>query len=132
MSRAALLALALASCSTGRDSAAQQSAGQVARAVEVLRNAANDGKSRSLASLSQLPCAAPDVCSVRDACVAAYTLHVDGLALTEQAKARLRAGEDRQAGLLVLQADLKLKEASAPVEDCVQREATLRRQYKLR
>lgn len=110
---------------------AQQSAARVARAVEVLRNAPNADKAAPLAALGQLGCTAADVCETRDACRLGYALHVDAVALTLQAKQQLRDGKTPQAANLLLTAQEKLNEASRKVAECTDREAALRRRYKL-
>jgi hypothetical protein len=103
----------------------------VARAIEVLRAAANASKAGALADLVKLGCSGPDVCATRDACTAAYQLHVDAVALTQAAKLRMRDGQAPEAAKLLVSADEKLNEASRRVAGCAEREASLRHRYKL-
>jgi hypothetical protein len=110
---------------------AQQSAARIARAIEMLRNAPNAGKAGLLKSLVELGCTGPDVCETRDACQRAYTLHVDAVGLTQTAKRQLQEGKTPQAAQLLITAQEKLSEASRKVADCTDREAALRRRYKL-
>ena len=110
---------------------AQQSAGRVSRAIELLRNASNEDKAGPLAALVQLGCTGPDVCATRDACVSGYTLHVEALALTQRAKAQFRDGKTPDAAKFLLTAQEKLTEASRRVADCTDREGALRHRYKL-
>jgi hypothetical protein len=129
---AALGALScLLACSSARDAEAQQSAARVARAIEVLRLAPNPAKAGPLAELGKLGCGGTDVCAARDACLVAYRLHVDALALTGVAREQVASRDERNAGKLLISAEQKLNEASVRVADCVEREAALRHRYKL-
>lgn len=121
----------LLSCNSARHAEEQKSAAQVARAVEVLRNAPNETKAGPLAELGKLRCVGADVCGARDACRIAYTLHVDALALTAAAKDQVAFRDNPRAGKLLISAEQKLTQASQKVADCVEREGALRRRYKL-
>jgi hypothetical protein len=110
---------------------AQQSAGRIARAIEVVRDAPNAGKATALSQLSKLACSGPDVCETRDACRAAYALHVEATTLTQAAKLKLSQGDSAEAAKLLGSSEQKLTEASPKVEACLTREAALRRRYKL-
>ena len=133
--RAWLVAGAALGCLLGACSpqglTAQQSAARVARAVEVLRNAPNPDKAGPLKALVDLGCTGADVCETRDACQLAYTLHVEAVTLTQRAKEQFRDGKTPQAAKFLITAQQKLSEASRKVADCTDREATLRRRYKL-
>ncbi len=110
---------------------AQQSAARVARAIEVLRNASNPHKAEPLVALTDLGCTGVDVCETRDACRRAYTLHVEAVTLTQQAKETFRDGKAPQAAKFLISAQEKLSEASRKVAACTDREAALRRRYNL-
>lgn len=114
-----------------RDAEVAASAGQVARAIEAVRNAPNDAKRAPLDALGKTACASPDVCAVRDACSKAYTLHVEAVELTQMAKSAMAEGKTPRASKLAISAQQQLSLANAPVEDCVQREAELRHRFKL-
>ncbi len=133
--RARLVACALLGCwlvaCSPQGLTAQQSAARVARAIEVLRNAPNPDKAGPLAALSALGCTGPDVCETRDACQLGYTLHVEAVALTLRAREQFRDGKTPQAAKFLISAQEKLSEASRKVADCTDREAALRRRYKL-
>ena len=126
----ALLGLTLA-CSSAEEQAAQRSAAQVARAIEVLRNAPNSAKAQPLATLARLGCTGADVCKTRDACTAAYTEHVDALTLTAAAKQKLTDGNNLEAAKLLSASEQKLANADAKVTACTDAEGSLRRRYKL-
>jgi len=125
---AACFALA---CSSSEDALAKQSAGRVARAIEVVRDAPNASKATALAELAKLSCSGPDVCETRDACQAAYALHVEATTLTQAAKLKLNEGDSAAAAKLLGASEQKLSAASAQVETCMTRESALRRRYKL-
>jgi hypothetical protein len=130
-----LLLLLGAPCWLGCDGAkelrAQQSAGGVLLALGVLREAPNQAKAKALSGLAQAPCNGEGVCEVRDACRAAYALHVEALTLTAAAKQKLTDGQAQLAAALLGPAEEKLKAASAKIEDCNERAGALRRRYKL-
>jgi hypothetical protein len=122
--------MVLVACSQ-RDTGAQQSAGRVARAIEVLRNAPNDGKASALQALGALPCQGPDVCETRDSCRSAYALHVDGVNLTAAARQKTADGQNVDAANLLGSAQQLLQESAAKIQDCIERESALKRRYKL-
>jgi len=122
--------LLVAACSH-RDTEAQQSAGRLTRAIEVLRNAPNDAKATPLKVLADLPCHGPEVCETRDACRSAYELHVDGVSLTAAARQKAADGRDLEAASLLGSAQQKLRDSASKVADCIERESALKRRYKL-
>ena len=118
-------------CGSRVDPEAQQSAGRIARAVELLRSAPNAGKPTALSELKKLACAGPDVCETRLACETAYAQHIDALNLTAAAKLKLDDGHGDEAAKLLGSAEEKLGQAAPLVTVCTEREAALRRRYKL-
>ena len=125
------LSLFTVCCSSRADIEAQKSAGLIARAIQQLRDAPNDAKPPALAELTKLSCAGADVCETRAACQTAYQEHIDALALTAAAKLKLSAGQAQEAAKLLGSAQDKLGQASSLVTLCTEREAALRRRYKL-
>jgi hypothetical protein len=121
----------LLGCASQKDAAARKSAARVARAIEVLRGAPNPAKADVLRELAKVPCESPEACRARDACVGAYTTHVEALALTQAAKLQAIEGSGTEAAKVLGAAERKLSEASTKVTDCTDREAALRRLYKL-
>jgi CRP-like cAMP-binding protein len=97
----------------------------------VLRGAPNPAKAEALRELVKLPCVGPEVCGARDACVAAYTTHVEALALTQAAKLQASQGQGAEAAKVLGAAEHKLSAASEKVIDCTDREGALRHLYKL-
>lgn len=122
--------LSLAACRS-EEAEAQKSAAQVARAVEVLREADNAKKVPALRALHALACRGEAVCETRDACHAGYLLHVDGFTLTQAAKQLMIDGKGAEAAKLLGAAEEKLLDAGGKVAICTDREAALRRRYKL-
>lgn len=120
----------LAACSS-RDAELAASAGQVARGIEALRNAPNDAKRAPLEALAKVTCASPEVCAVRDACHAAYKLHVEAVELTQMAKSAMAEGKTPRASKLAISAQQSLSLAAGQVEGCIQREGELRHRFKL-
>jgi hypothetical protein len=126
----ALLALALGAC-TGRSVEEQKSAGQIARAVEVLRDAPNPEKRAALGQLEKLACVGKSTCETRAACLRAYTQHVEALELTQSAKRDVSEGKAAEAATLLITAQEKLSEAQPLVIACTNLQAALRREHKL-
>jgi hypothetical protein len=121
----------LLACASQKEADARHSAARVARAIEVLRGAPNPAKAQTLRELAKVRCESPEACAARDVCVAAYTTHVEALALTQAAKLQASEGQAAQAAKVLGAAEQKLSEASTKVTDCTDREAALRHLYKL-
>jgi hypothetical protein len=121
----------LLACTSKKEADVRQSAARVARAMEVLRGAPNRAKAEALRELAKVPCESPEACTARDTCVAAYTTHVEALALTEAAKLQASEGRAAEAAKVLGAAEQKLSEASTKVSDCTDREGALRHLYKL-
>lgn len=125
------VAALLSACDAAKELRAKQSAGGVLLALQMLRQADNAEKAKALTGLAQAPCLGEGVCEVRDACRAAYALHVEGLTLTRAAKQQLQDGKALDAAKLLGSAEEKLKEAGRKVDDCTDRAGALQRRYKL-
>ena len=121
----------LLACDGAKELREKQSAGGVLMALQVLREAGNAEKAKALLGLSQAPCLGEGVCELREACRAAYALHVEGLTLTQAAKQQLSDGKALDAAKLLGSAEEKLKAAGPQVDDCTDRAGALRRRYKL-
>jgi hypothetical protein len=118
-------------CRSQREVDEQQSAARVARAIELLREAPNSAKAGPLADLAKLACSGADPCKTRDACVSAYSMHVEAVTLTQAAKAKLADGAALESAKLLNAAEQKLADADAKVGKCTELEGGLRRRYKL-
>lgn len=121
----------LLACDGAQELREKQSAGGVLLALQVLREAGNAEKAKALAGLAQAPCLGEGVCELRDACRAAYALHIEGLTLTQAAKQQLADGKPLEAAKLVGSAEEKLEAAGTKVDDCTDRAGTLKRRYQL-
>jgi hypothetical protein len=120
-----------AACRSQREVDERHSAARVTRAIEVLREAPNAAKAQPLANLAKLPCAGSDVCKTRDACSAAYAMHVEAVTLTQAAKQQLADGHASEAAKVLGAAERKLAQANLEVTTCTDLEGALRRRYKL-
>lgn len=121
----------LLGCPASRDAEVATSAGHVARAIEALRSAPNDAKRAPLEALAKVSCASPEVCAVRDACQAAYKLHVEAVELTQMAKSAMAEGKTPRASKLAISAQQNLSLAAGQLEGCIQREGELRHRFNL-
>lgn len=131
----ALLTVCLAFACDSRsreESRRQREVAQLCWVEDRIRNAPNAGKGAVLSELSRAPCPAPDACRMRDACVAAYALHVDALELTAAAKQLLSDHKDVEAAGILGAAEAKLKQAGPGIEQCTAASADLRRAYGIR
>jgi hypothetical protein len=132
--RRALWALGLAAlgCRTRPAPADAEAVAHICWTEQRLRTAANPEKAPYLTDMQRAGCTAgSDACIVRDHCAAAYGLHVDALALTQAAKQQLADGHAETAAKLLGSAEEKLEQARAPIAECTDRAAALRRQYGL-
>ncbi|MDF3067960.1 MAG: hypothetical protein K0R38_3561 [Polyangiaceae bacterium] len=128
---AATLLLSNVSCDARSNESlrAQQSVAHLCWIENRIRNAANAEKTSFLADFARSPCPAPDACTMRDACVSAYTLHVDALGLTAAAKQLIADQRDADAAGILGAAETKLKEAGPKIAQCTSLSADLRRAY---
>ena len=124
----ATIALASVACASGSERE-RQSAADVARAEETIRNADNSAK-RSALGLLSAPCVAALPCEAQRLCREAYTLHVEAFELTQAAKQAVETDPTRAASLLG-PAQQKLAQARTQVATCTERVRTLRHDYKL-
>jgi hypothetical protein len=126
------LGLGMVGCRTEHSLPEGESTAHICWAEERLRSVSNSEKASYLADLKSSGCMkGSDTCVVRDRCVAAYTLHVDGLKLTAAAKQQLNDGDGEAAARLLGSAQEKLERARGEVDDCTARTAALRRRYGL-
>jgi hypothetical protein len=88
------------------DEAKRAEVASVTVAIDRLRDAPNANKAAFLTSLKQTPCSLPDVCQLRDLCVAAYTKLVDSRAQIAQLKATEMSATEIAAKSQTVQAQL--------------------------
>jgi len=132
--RRALWALALAAlgCRARPSPADAEAVAHICWTEQRLRTVANPEKAPYLTSMRAAGCTTgSEACVVRDRCAAAYALHVDALALTQAAKQQLADDQGEAAAKLLGAAQQKLEQARAPIADCTDRAAALRRRYGL-
>jgi hypothetical protein len=131
---AAALVAACASCNRSSSDEALRTQRAIARlcwSENRVRNADNAEKARHLAELASTACPVPDACRMRDACVSAYTLHVDALNLTAAAKQLMSDGRHGEAAGILGAAEAKLKLAGPQIEQCTALSAGLRSSYSI-
>lgn len=125
--------LGVAACHQQSEESRKAEAAVVARAVEALRQAPNDGKRPLLKALEATPCEAADVCSLKKACTAAYTLEqtaLDGLRAV-RAQSKTGAGLGAEAVELLTSVEKDLARSRDLAKACADLEAKARRQYSL-
>jgi hypothetical protein len=106
-------------------------AGQISRAIDVLRDAPNPQKSALLAALRGVSCAAADLCELKRLCVAGYSQHVAGLNQTALAKSLLStAGSDADAAQVLNAASAELARAAPQISACADAQGAAHRKYK--
>src|SRR5262245_40509144 len=91
------LGLGLVTGCPAQDGAERAEAGRVSRAVDAVRNADNAKKANFLQALRDEPCADPEVCAVRSACIAAYELHLGSLEAVARAVTQVDGGDPMAA-----------------------------------
>lgn len=123
------LGLTALGCDARREERLARDVARLCRAEEQLRQAPNSGKAQLLGELVRAPCPEPAACKARDACAAAYTLHVDALSLTQVAKQNLSDGQNEQAAKLLGAASTKLEQARGRIDECTGLVAALRRAH---
>ena len=131
---AAMAAACRNSSPTEKEEAARAEAGRVAHQVKTLRDADNAQKPVLLRALDQIPCTAPDVCSVKKTCSEAYTLQetaLTALSTVRHSVQGLVPGLDQQEALLLSEAEAALGRAKDLAAKCADAEAALRRRYRL-
>ena len=131
---AALLVACRNGASTETAEAVRSEAGRAVHQVKVLRDADNAQKPVLLKALDQIPCAAPDVCSVKKTCSEAYTLQetaLTALSTVRHSAEGLVPGTDKDEALLLSEAEAALGRAKDLAAKCADAEAALRRRYRL-
>ncbi|MEO6603964.1 MAG: hypothetical protein ABIQ16_29040 [Polyangiaceae bacterium] len=120
----------LCHCSLGASASEKAEAGQITRAIELLRDAPNAQKGALLDGLKSASCAAPDLCELQRLCVDGYGQHVAALSETERAKALVATGDAAEASRALDYARSELAEAAPKIAHCADAEGAARRKYK--
>jgi hypothetical protein len=123
----ALLGWGVLGCDLNKGLRDQQANAHICWLEDRLRNAANPEKATFLAELASAPCPSRDACDTREQCIGAYTLHVDGLKLTQAAKLQMQDGRGDEAARLLGSAEAKLGQARDKVSRCTELAAALRK-----
>jgi hypothetical protein len=94
----------------------------ISTAIDRLRQAQNPDKAPKLTELSRVPCSLPDVCDLRNRCVAAYQEQVEALDRIAQGKALLDS--ERVAAI-----EQRLERARKLAHECLEFELVVGRRY---
>jgi hypothetical protein len=128
---AALLAL---SCHGEQEQARRADAGRLVRAVQLLRDAPNDGKRPLLSALEHLPAQDGELGALQTACVSAYSLEVEGIEALSAIRRATRGADEPvppEAALLLSRSEEALHRAAGLTRRCADLEGEARRRYKL-
>ena len=131
MIRCALLGSLLCQCSLGPSASEKAEAGQISRAIDVLRDAPNAQKGELLDTLKAIGCQAPPLCELQRLCVDGYGQHVLALSETARAKALILAGDaPGEASGILSAAQAELAEAAPKIARCADAQGAAHRSYK--
>jgi hypothetical protein len=123
--------LLLSHCSLGPSADQKAEAGRITHAVDALRDAPNAAKSQLFAALQSAACETPDLCQLKQICVAGYGVHLHALSETARAKSLLATpGTEADAAQALDIATHELSEAAPQISQCADAEGAARRKYK--
>ena len=115
-----------------RDAELKAEAGQLSRAIDELRSAANETKPLPLERLRKLPCSHADTCSVQSTCVAAYELFIGALDDVGEGKRSLSQGDGGMVPPLLREAAAKLERANGLTRKCTLAQGEIVRRFRLK
>jgi hypothetical protein len=122
---------ALNQCSLGSSASQKAEAGQISRAIDVLREASNAQKPELFAALQGASCETPDLCELKQLCVAGYAQHLQGLSETTRAKALFADGGTAIEVTRALDgARAELSLAEPQIARCADAQGAAHRKYK--
>jgi hypothetical protein len=128
---APFLALSLCRCSLGPSASQKAEAGQISRAIDLLRDAPNAQKNALFAQLQRASCETPDLCALKQMCSAGYAMHLGGLSETARAKALLAdGGADAEVSQALEAAKTALSQAEPQIAQCADAQGVAHRKYK--
>ena len=110
---------------TGEEAENKREFTKISWAIRMLREAANEKKSANLDHLKQLDC--KKYCELREQCVHAYELHLEGLTALHRAKILINEGqhEDERALAYLDEAESRLLKARTLSLKCHTRQTEL-------
>jgi len=128
-----LFAALVIGCSGARDQQRRAEAGRLGRAIDVLREAPNSDKRPLLRALESEPCTAPDLCTLKQTCVEAYTRHLHALDGVQASRRALESPEpetdSRRVAELVTASERELAAARKIGERCTELRGEAQRRY---
>ena len=123
--------LAGCGCSFGPSASEKAEAGQISRAIDVLRAAPNPQKAELLGALQQASCENGDLCELKRVCVAGFAGHVSALSQTARAKSLLASGQaDAEAAQALSLASAALAGSAPKLARCADAQGAAHRKYK--
>ncbi len=121
----------LSACSFGPSASQKAEAGRISHAIDGLREAPNASKRERFGALASAPCETPDLCQLKQLCVAGYTAHLHALAETARAKALLAEPRSESEAANVLdRAQSELAEAATQLAGCADAQGAAQRRYR--
>lgn len=135
VSKLLIAALSLVACRSEQARAFEAEVAGLARNIDALRDAPNEGKAPLLEQLKTAACNDARVCALKSQCIRAYQEHGAGLEGSERARQLLSLGDgDRVAALAAAtelkQAEERLASAKELTERCATAEGELQRAAK--
>jgi outer membrane murein-binding lipoprotein Lpp len=127
-----LLLLTVCGCRSQKAREFEADVASLARHIDSLRNAPNEGKGPLLEQLKAAPCEDPRVCELKSHCILAYMRHRSALEASARAAALIAAVDsDRSAApaaaLELKRAEEQLDEAKALTSRCASAQGELLR-----
>jgi hypothetical protein len=120
-------------CSGRREQQERAEAGRLGRAIDVLREAPNEGKRPLLRALENEPCSVAELCTLKQTCVEAYTRHLralDGVQASRRAlESREAETDSRRVAELVQTSERELGAARKIGERCAELRGEVQRRY---
>jgi hypothetical protein len=119
-------------CSGRREQQERAEAGRLGRAIDVLREAPNEGKRPLLRALENEPCSVAELCTLKQTCVEAYTRHLralDGVQASRRALESRDETDSRRVAELVRISELELGAARKIGERCAELRGEVQRRY---
>jgi hypothetical protein len=127
----------LSACNNEANRRRQGEAVRVAQQIDRLREADNAHKRAELGTLIELPCGEPALCTLKELCVRAYSLHQEALdeiaalkSMTEP-NAATPAAAPHDASLRLGVTERKLEQARSETAECARQQVVVVRRYLL-
>ncbi|HEX3777583.1 MAG TPA: hypothetical protein VHV51_24105 [Polyangiaceae bacterium] len=128
---ASFAAVSFCACSFGPSATEKAEAGNLSRAIDLLREAPNAQKPELFTALQSTSCETPDLCELKRICESGYAKHLSGLRQTAAAKSLLAdGGADGEVVNALAAATAALEEAAPQIAQCADAQGAAHRKYK--